>query len=159
MDNLNRDTSCCFTGHRPEKLARTEAEVRAALKTAILEAFNAGYNTFITGMAQGVDTWAGEEVIGLKNSGADVFLVCAIPYKAKTGGWQKSRRDEYERLINAADSVVYISDDYYMGVHQRRDRWMVDNSARVIAVYDGAPGGTRWTVNYARSEGAELVLL
>ena len=46
-----------------------------------------------------------------------------------------------------------------MGVHQRRDRWMVDNSARVIAVYDGAPGGTRWTVNYARSEGVELVLL
>ena len=43
---------CCFTGHRPEKLRASEAEVRLALRREILRAVEEGYVTFLTGMAR-----------------------------------------------------------------------------------------------------------
>ncbi len=51
---------CCFTGHRPEKLKRSEEEIKEGLEEAILKAIHEGYRTFITGMARGVDIWAGQ---------------------------------------------------------------------------------------------------
>lgn len=46
---------CCFTGHRPEKLRRSEKEVRVDLECEIRKAVQDGLNVFITGMARGVD--------------------------------------------------------------------------------------------------------
>jgi len=42
---------CCFTGHRPEKLKRTEEKIRKGLEEAIFKAINDGYTTFITGLS------------------------------------------------------------------------------------------------------------
>ena len=49
---------CCFTGHRPEKLSLSEAEVKALLEKDVDTAIENGFTTFITGMAPGVDIWA-----------------------------------------------------------------------------------------------------
>lgn len=46
---------CCFTGHRPEKLRRSEKEVRADLEYEIRKAVRDGLNVFISGMARGTD--------------------------------------------------------------------------------------------------------
>lgn len=46
---------CCFTGHRPEKLRRSEKEVRADLEYEIRKAVCDGLNVFISGMARGTD--------------------------------------------------------------------------------------------------------
>ena len=59
---------CCFTGHRPEKLNITEEEVKRLLEITIKRAVKEGFHTFITGMARGVDMWAGEIVLNLKNT-------------------------------------------------------------------------------------------
>ena len=34
---------------------------------------------------------------------------------------------------------------------------MVDHASLVIAVFDGTPGGTRYTVEYAMKQGVEVV--
>ncbi len=36
---------------------------------------------------------------------------------------------------------------------------MVDNSKRLIGVYTGAPGGTKETIEYAKKNGREVVLI
>lgn len=61
-----RKHRCCFTGHRPQKLTRSERRIKKDLEKAILEAVSKGYTTFITGMAYGVDLWAGEIVVRLR---------------------------------------------------------------------------------------------
>ena len=76
-----RQHRCCFTGHRMQKLTRSEEAIRRDLEDAIRMAIAGGYTTFITGMASGVDTWAAMEVLSLKASGKDVHLVCAVPFK------------------------------------------------------------------------------
>ena len=48
-----RECTCCFTGHRPEKLGQAEKEIRALLGIEILTAVNDGYVRFISGMARG----------------------------------------------------------------------------------------------------------
>ena len=50
-----RKHRCCFTGHRPEKLRRSEAVIRADLEHEIRNAVLKGITVFITGMARGVD--------------------------------------------------------------------------------------------------------
>lgn len=34
---------CCFTGHRPEKLTRSETELKTSLETEILKAIKDGF--------------------------------------------------------------------------------------------------------------------
>lgn len=60
---------CCFTGHRPEKLGAPEEKIKAALKKEIRTAVSEGYSVFISGMARGVDVWAAELVLELREEG------------------------------------------------------------------------------------------
>ena len=61
-----RQHRCCFTGHRPEKLGMPETEVVESLKKEIRTAIADGFQTFISGMARGVDLWAAEIVLALR---------------------------------------------------------------------------------------------
>lgn len=67
----------CFTGHRPEKLSQPENVVKAALEKEIKQAIADGMNVFITGMARGVDIWAAEIVLRLRDEGQPIKLICA----------------------------------------------------------------------------------
>ena len=40
---------------------------------------------------------------------------------------------------------------------QRRNRYMVDHSDLLIAVHDGLPGGTRYTIEYALRRGVNII--
>ena len=51
------------------------------LKTEISKAVEEGYTDFITGMARGVDIWAAEDVLRLKEEGADPRLIAASAFK------------------------------------------------------------------------------
>ena len=72
---------CCFTGHRPEKLNCPEDQVKAMLETAVRQAIGDGFTTFITGMARGVDIWAGQVVLKMRAQNPAIKLVAASPYK------------------------------------------------------------------------------
>lgn len=52
---MKRIATCCFTGHRPEKLNVPAEIVIRKLKDAIEDAFSDGFIFYITGMAKGVD--------------------------------------------------------------------------------------------------------
>ena len=54
QDEMRMHT-CCFTGHRPDKMDFEEKEIRPMLEKAIDNAIKNGYVTFITGMAMGTD--------------------------------------------------------------------------------------------------------
>lgn len=56
-----------------------------------------------------------------------------------------------ELLKYLSDEVIYVSKDEYKSyLIQKRNEWMCDNSAFVIAVWDGLDGGTGNCVKYAR---------
>lgn len=151
-----RTHRCCFTGHRPEKLKRSEDEIKKSLENAILKAVQSGYTTFITGMARGVDIWAGQIVLRLRQSNQDLRLIAAQAYPGCERRWSASWRNQYAEVLKVVDLVEAISPTYSMASFQKRDEWMVDQSSRVIAVYDGVPGGTKNTIDYAKRCGVEI---
>lgn len=151
-----RNHRCFFTGHRPEKLKRAEDEIKKGLEEAILKAIHDGYTTFITGMARGVDIWAGQIVLRLRQDNPGLKFITALPYPGCDSRWSASWRKQYDDVLEAADLVNSISPAYSMAFFQKRDEWMVDHASRVIAVYDGVPGGTKNTIEYAKKNGIEI---
>ena len=148
---------CCFTGHRPEKLKVSEGKIKAALKKEIRAAVSEGYSVFISGMARGVDLWAAEQVLDLRERGEVLRLICAVPYPGFELRWEKSWQEKYHRVMKQADFIRYVCYGYSKNCFQLRNQWMVDHSSRVIAVYNGAGGGTRNTVEYAGACGIPVI--
>lgn len=146
--------SCCFTGHRPEKLDISIEELEARLKTAIDEAVKDGFTTFITGMAPGTDLIAGKAVLDLNNP--DIKLICAVPFPKHIQPLSDDWKEIYRCLLENATEVHYVSDEYSRQCFQLRDEWMVDRSDMVIAVYNGTRGGTRNTILYANKKGVPV---
>ena len=150
---------CCFTGHRPERLGMPEAEVISSLKKEIRTAITDGFQTFISGMARGVDLWAAEIVLALRDEGAAVRLICASPYRGFENRWSREWQERYRRVMERADLVRFICHEYSKDCFQRRNQWMVDHSARVIAVCNGQPSGTQNTIDYARRCSVPVIFL
>ena len=152
MEQEKRKKRCCFTGHRPEKLDRPESEILAWLESEIRKAVDDGFVTFISGMARGVDIWAAEIVLRLRDEGVPIHLICASPFEGFERSWEESWRQRYTEVIKKADLVKYVCKSYSRACFQIRNEWMVDHSMRIIAVYNGQPGGTKNTIEYAKKQ-------
>ncbi len=149
--------TCCFTGHRPHKFSFKYDEehpdcerLKSTLKKVISKVIGDGYTHFISGMALGVDTWAAEIVLNLKENNPDVKLEAAIPCKNQECRWTKESQERYHKILEKASEVTYVSQNEY-GPQSMilRDCYMVNNSDLVIAVFDGSHGGTKHTFGYA----------
>lgn len=150
---------CCFTGHRPEKLTRSEKEITALLEAEIRAAISDGFVTFISGMARGVDIWAAEIVLRIKTEGYPIRLICASPFEGFERAWSIGWQRRYHRILEAADYQKIICPEYSRDCFQQRNEWMVNHSARVIAVFNGERGGTKNTIDYAARHSVPVVML
>lgn len=149
---MKRIATCCFTGHRPEKLNVPAEIVIRKLIDAIEDAFSDGFTDFITGMAKGVDIWAAEAVLELKKEYPHIKLICAVPFEGFEKEWVIEWQERYDQILREADEVHYISDRHSRSVYQKRNEWMIDHASMVIAGYTGAAGGTRNTLEYAKKK-------
>ena len=163
---MERAQTCTFTGHRESKLpwGTDETDPRCLrLKQRIADAVEAVYHSgvrhFICGMATGCDMYFAEAVLKLRETHGDVTLEAAIPFGDQPGRWNGSLRRRYNTLIDCADKVTVLQYGYTPDCMMRRNRYMVDHASLLLAVYDGAPGGTRNTLLYAREQGVRTVLL
>lgn len=159
-----RQESCCFTGHRPDKLPwrYNETDPRCmALKERITNAVEAacreGYRHFLCGMAAGCDLYFCEAVLNLRQIRPEVTVEAAIPCPTQADDWPSEQRRRYERLVAACDYQTMVSQVYTPQCMLRRDRYMVDHAALLIAAFNGTPGGTRYTLEYAMRRGLEIV--
>ena len=158
---------CAFTGHRPKKFpwGYNEADIRCVtLKKAITEEIvkrvDAGYTDFLSGMAEGTDTWAALAVLALKKENPALKLHCVLPCEGQADGWSASARELYHSILVQADEVVYVSREYSKDCMLKRNRYLVDHAACLLAVYNGEwRGGTAMTVRYAQKLGREVIIL
>ncbi|MBO5452974.1 MAG: DUF1273 family protein [Clostridia bacterium] len=150
---------CCFTGHRPEKLNITEQEAKKVLESAVKDAISRGFTTFISGMARGTDMWAAEIVLREKENNAGIRLVCALPHPDFEKKWSKQNQELYNYILSKADEIHTVCEVFSMGAYMKRNKWMVDHSTLVLAFYNGTPGGTRNTIEYAKQNETETIIL
>jgi len=144
--------AACVTGHR--HLAAPD-EVRGRLARALEQAVARGFDCFYVGMAPGADQMAVELLLGR------VRVVAVVPCDDFDRLWPLELRAVYAGLMARVDEVVvYPGGSYAPWKPHARNRWMVDRSGLVIAVYDGRKsGGTYRTVEYARRRGVPVWLV
>lgn len=161
IDTLSEWTakSCCFTGHRPEKLHLPEAIVREQLSYAIDAAIREGYTRFLTGMSRGVDLWAAQEVIRRQKEYPQLRLVACIPYQDFEKGWGLSWQRVYRQVLEACEEIHIFSRAFSMESFSLRNRYMVEHAALVIAVFGGEKGGTANTLRYARRLSRRILII
>lgn len=164
MGNIER--SCAFTGHRPHKLPWGYNEtdercvaVKRALKGQIEALVSAcGITDFYSGMADGADVWAAQAVLELKPA-YPVRLHCILPHPGQADRWNRAEQERYKIILDRADEVVTLADRYYSSCMQERNRYLIDHAGILLAVYDGSPGGTAMTVDYARYMGRKVIVI
>ena len=154
-----------FTGYRPKKLpfGGEDSPECAALKRRLAEEIASlaerGASQFYTGMALGVDTWAAEAVLRLKEQYSGITLTALLPCRGQESKWSAPDQERYHSILSRCDKVICIGEEYSDGCMQRRNRALVDICDILVAVYDGKRGGTHSTVEYAKKIGRKTVII
>lgn len=144
-----------FAGHRPDKIGSYNPThpVVFRVKTAIRQALtDLAPSMVISGMALGVDQWAARESVLL-----GIPFTAALPCDDMDAVWPERSRVEFSALLKQASVVHVVSPGPYKPWKmQKRNEWMVDNSAVLVTVHDGSDGGTFNCIRYAESVGRTL---
>ena len=154
-----RKHRCCFTGHRPEKLKIPEQQLAVLLEDEIRRAIGSGFTTYITGMAKGTDLVAAEIVLRLREQDDRLKLICALPHPGFGLHWGDGWTERFQRVLEAADLTRCICPRFSYASYQARNEWMVCRSSLVIGVFNGEPGGTKNTLDYANRIGVPCVVI
>jgi len=160
-------TSCAFTGHRPSKLPWGYDEnsegclrLKEVLATQIAALADSGVTDFLCGMAEGTDQICAELVLVQREKNSALKLHCILPCMGQDARWSDSARRRYRSIVTRADSRLYVSREYHKDCMMERNRFLVDRSSYLLAVYDGKQkGGTAATVNYAREQHRKVIVI
>ena len=136
------------TGHRPNKLGGYTRDAQTRLfNTAIKSLEHLQPTKLISGMALGWDQALARACVEL-----NIPFIAAVPFAGQETVWPAASQRAYRELCEAASDFVIVSPGGYSAAKmQIRNEWMVDHCDRVLALWDGSPGGTRNCVDYAKT--------
>lgn len=154
-----------FTGYRPEKLPffgeddplcidlkqRLYAQTEALIKD--------GAEEFCSGMALGVDMWAAETVLELKELYPQIQLTAVIPCPEQADRWSSEHKARYHYILERCDKKITVSPKYTKGCMQKRNKALVEMCDILLAVFDGKNGGTKQTIELAQKKGRKTVII
>lgn len=158
----------CFTGHRNKyfSFGFNEADVACvSLQKAICDEIEnlittEGAYRFITGMAQGVDFWCAEAVLDLQKIYPQIKLFAALPCGDQSAKWSKKQQSRWKAILNRCERVHVLREHYTRDCMMARNKFMVNNSDYVLAVYsDKRRSGTGATISYAREQGRKISII
>ena len=95
----------------------------------------------------------------LRLSHPEVTIEAAIPYSGQADRWRPELRARYDYDLRQCDYQTLVQEAYTPGCMMRRNRYMVDASRILIAAFDGRPGGTARTLEYAALRKLEIIQL
>jgi uncharacterized phage-like protein YoqJ len=144
------------TGHRPDKLGGySDAVYFQLLSFAEKSLLNIKPDRVISGMALGWDQAIAEAAAKLK-----IPFWAAIPFKGQECKWPVKSQDKYHRLLSSAERSIIVCDGSYCASKmQKRNEWMVNNSDLLVALWNGASGGTANCVAYAKHVNKDMINL
>ena len=173
-----RSKRVAFTGYRPQKMPfgfdeqdERCVDFKKRLHDTIESFIWQGYQHFISGGALGMDMYAAEAVLDLKAVYPFIRLILVLPCRDQTRGWAEEDvkryhakwapeyRQRHDALFDKADIVTATGHQYTKSCMFARNRYLVDNADMLLAAYDGQPGGTQMTVQYARQMGIQVCMI
>lgn len=164
---INKNKTLCFSGHRTYNLPKNNSEVYNLandIYTEINKAILDGYDTFMFGACYGFDIMCAKQVLLRKkvvmlSDPENIKLIAVVPFEDQASRWKESDRIKYFEILSKCDDIVIINKQYKSGCYHERNRYMIENSNKLICYYNGSDGGTKYTVDYALTQKIPVVNL
>ncbi len=163
--------TCAVTGHRPVRFKWKYNEnnngckrLKKRIQEQIIALYEKGTRRFLVGGALGVDQWAGEIILRLKEQPEyrDIDLVVVLPFHGHDKQWDDRSRERLAFLIRHSAECVTVGKIACQKSYIQRNRYMVDHADCLLAVCDderNMRSGTIQTVNYARKLNLPVLLI
>lgn len=158
MGEIMKESTCCFTGHRKimeENLEWLEERLYEEIENLILS----GVLSFKCGGALGFDTMAAQTVLKLKEKYPYISLHLILPCRGQELFWPLESQKLYRDILDKADLTEVLSERYYKGCMQNRNRRLIEGSEVCLCYLEQMAGGTLYTVNYALKKGLRIINL
>lgn len=165
MGTFIPEQTACVTGRRPKSIPGywsrllVRGQLRDKLLSAITMAHMQGYDTFISGMALGVDQEFFKQAVFVRDENRQpIRVVAAVPCLDQERLWPQPAKFAYRQMLAQADEVITVTElPYSAHLMEVRNRWMIDRSGLVIAAWDDQPtGGTYRAMEYARKQSRDI---
>lgn len=157
MENLTlvekEFSTCAFSGHRELGSDFNENKLTEKIEFLIKK----GVKTFYNGGAVGFDLISAEIVLKLKEK-YDIKLVICVPFYGQEKWYLEKDKERYNRVLNMADEVVRLSDNYYKGCLLRRNDYMIERADCMLVYLKKDVGGTAYTVRKFRAKKGEYII-
>ena len=151
-----KDKTCCFSGHRI--ISNNDYDkVYNDTKKAVISLIEKGVIYYGAGGALGFDTLAAQVVLDLKKEYPQIKLILVLPCANQTMRWNQRDIEVYDDIKSKADKVVTLSECYYEGCMQARNRYLVQGSNYCVCYLKNVSSGTGYTVRYAEQQGLTVL--
>ncbi len=163
--------SCAVTGHRPTRFRFKYKEnntgckrLKKRLHDQFITLYGQGVRRFLIGGSLSVDIWSGETLLELKKQPeyADIELVIVLPHPGHDDRWDERSKARIRFLLKHCAERITVGMQDNAESYSRRDRYMIDHSDCLLAVYDNdrtIRSETGQTVRYAERLGKPVILI
>lgn len=134
------------SGHRPDRLGGHSHDAYRVLFALALDYLQEKCPVgVVSGMALG---WDQAFAAAAWNLG--IPFAAALPFEGQELHWPSLNQTQYKILLNKATVVHVVSaGPYAKWKLQKRNEFVVDESDRIAAMWDGSPSGTKNCLGYA----------
>lgn len=163
--------SCAITGDKPTRFKFGYKEdyslckkIKRVMTEQIKELYQNGVTRFYIGGSLGVDIWAGEIILRLKEQPGyeNIELVVVVPYKGHDLNWDERSRKRLEFLIKHSEEYLAAGDSNCQESYTKRNCYMVDQTGCVLAVCDNGIKGlsaVREMLSYAHKRERQIIFI
>ena len=165
--------SCAITGHRPTRFKWKYKEnntgckrLKKRIKDQCVLLYERGVHQFWVGGSLGVDMWAAEILLRLKEQSeySEIELMIALPFAGHDSTWDDRSKLRMAFLIKHSTQTVTAgaSDQPPAVNYRRRNEFLVNQADCLLAVYDNdrsIRSGTGMTVNLAKKKGIPIICI
>lgn len=133
-----------ITGYKPHELGIFNDKhpgvpiIKKALENRLRILLDEGLEWVIISGQQGVETWAAEVVLTLKEEFPDLKFAIITPFLEQDKNWQEIKQEKYQSLVAQADFVTSVTKKPYEAPWQftEKDKFIIQNTDGLLLVYD-----------------------
>lgn len=112
--------------------------IKEAIRRRLVQLIENGLEWVLISGQLGVELWAGEVTIELKEEGYEVKLGVIPPFSGQSSRWQEETQLKYEEICTLADFNQPIYNGEYKGPYQfqAKNNWLIEKTDGCIVLLD-----------------------
>lgn len=139
-----------ITGYKPHELGVFNDQhpgvniIKKALNGHLLSMLDEGLEWVIVSGQLGVETWALDVVIELKEVYPQLKYAIITPFLDQEKNWNDTKKEKYQSLLTKADFQISVTKKSYEGPWQfiEKNKFVIRNSDGLLLVYDAENEGS-----------------